>query len=309
MIALAFAALLAASAPIETFVELPGPLKGTQLAPAGRAKGPAALILPGSGPTDRDGNNPLGVKGSTYRLLAEGLVAEGVTTVRMDKRGMFASAAAAADPNRVFIADLSTDANTWAADLKKRTDAPCVWLIGHSEGTLVAEVAAQSGKDLCGLVLVSGPGNSMGDTLRNQLKANPANAPILPQALPAIDALEAGRDVDVSGMHPALQRLFAPQVQAFEKAAFAYQPTQLLKAYKGPVLILQGTTDIQVLPSDAEKLKAAKPDATLVLLDGVNHLLKVAPADRAANLATYSDPSLPLAPGVGKTIADFIKSH
>jgi len=309
MLAIAFAALLAASAPLETYVQLPGPLKGTQLAPASGAKAPAALILPGSGPTDRDGNSPLGVKGSTYRLLAEGLAAEGVTTVRMDKRGLFASGAAAADPNRVFIADLATDANAWAADLKTRVGAPCVWLIGHSEGALVAEVAARSGKDLCGLVLVSGPGESMADTLRAQLKANPANAPILPQALATIDALEAGRDVDVSGLHPALQQLFAPQVQAFEKAAFAYQPAGLLKAYKGPVLIVQGTTDIQVLPADAQKLKAAKPDATLVLLDGVNHLLKVAPADRAANVATYSDPSLALAPGVAKTIADFIKAH
>jgi pimeloyl-ACP methyl ester carboxylesterase len=309
MIALALAALLAAAPAVETFVELPGPLKGTQLAPTAGAKAPAALILPGSGPTDRDGNNPLGVKGSTYRLLAEGLAAEGVTTVRMDKRGQFASGAAAADGNRVFIADLAADANAWAADLKTRTGAPCVWLIGHSEGALVAEVAGQTGKDLCGLVLISGAGERLSDTLRRQLKAGLPPGPLLDTSLKNITTLEAGGEVDATGLPPGLQSLFAPQVQPFVRAVFAYDPPTLLKAYKGPVLILQGTTDLQVSTADAEKLKAAKPDATLVMLDGVNHVLKVAPVDRAANVATYADPSLPLAPGLARTLADFVKAH
>ncbi len=311
MLAIALAAVLSATAaaPVETFVEIPGPLKGTQLAPASGAKAPVALILPGSGPTDRDGNNPLGVKASTYRLLAEGLAAQGVTTVRVDKRGQFASGAAAADGNKVFIADLATDANAWAADLKKRTGAPCVWLIGHSEGALVAEVAGQTGKDLCGLVLVSGSGEKLGDTLRRQLKAVVPAGPILDQSLADIDTLEAGRDVDASSLPPGLQRLFAPQVQPFLKAVFAYDPTALAKTYKGPMLIVQGANDLQITPDNAKRLKAARPDATVVELEGVNHVLKVAPIDRAGNMATYADPSLPLAPNVAEAIAGFIKAH
>src|SRR5580658_7350269 len=104
MLALATAASPAGS-PIETVVEAPGPagpLRGTMLSPLG-ATGPAVLIIPGSGPTDRDGNNARGVKGSIYKLLAEGLAARGITTVRIDKRGMFGSAAAAADANAVTI--------------------------------------------------------------------------------------------------------------------------------------------------------------------------------------------------------------
>ncbi|HJV41128.1 alpha/beta hydrolase [Caulobacter sp.] len=312
MLAIAFAAALAATPaapPVETFVEIPGPLKGTQLAPAAGAKAPVAVILPGSGPTDRDGNSPLGVKGAIYRQLAEGLAARGVTTVRIDKRGQFASGAAATDGNRVFIADLAADANAWAADLKKRTGAPCVWLIGHSEGALVAEVAGQTGQDLCGLVLVSAAGEKFGDILRRQLKAGLPPGALLDQTLDNVAALEAGRDVDASAMPPGLQMLFAPQVQPFLKATFAYDPTQLLKAYKGPVLIVQGKTDIQVPTDSAERLKATQPDATLVELEGVNHVLKSAPADRAANVATYSDPSLPLAPAVPEAIAAFIKTH
>ena len=291
-------------------VELPGPLKGTLLKPEGKILA-TALILPGSGPTNRDGENPLGVSASTYRLLAEGLAGKGVATLRMDKRGMFASAPAAADPNRVFIADLAADANAWAAKAKAETGVSCVWLIGHSEGALVALVAAQTGKDLCGIVLISGPGRPLGEVLRQQLEANPANAPILPPALKALDELEAGRRADVSPLHPALaQGLFNPVVQDFLIAAFRYDPVALVRSYKGPVLVVQGTTDIQVSLEDAQLLTGARKGVAFAEIIGANHVLKTAPMDRAANIATYSDPALPLAPGVIDPIASFLlKPH
>lgn len=313
VIALPCAALAATTAPpVETFVDIPGgsgPLKGTMLSPAGVKHPPVVVILAGSGPTDRDGNSPLGVKGSTYRLLAEGLAGQGVASIRVDKRGMFASDAAAADPNRVFIDNLATDALAWAAKARAETGAPCAWLAGHSEGALVALVAGQNGKGVCGLILLSGAGRPLGTILRDQLQANPANAPILPQALHAIDELEAGRHVDAGQLHPALAQLFRADVQDFEINAMAKDPAKLIAAYQGPVLILQGSTDIQISVEDAKHLKAAQPKAQLSFLDGVNHLLKVAPADRAGNIATYSDPSLPLAPGVAETVAAFIKAH
>lgn len=292
-----------------TDVEIAGPLKATLLKPAGVAKPPVVVILPGSGPTDRDGNSPLGVRGSTYRLLAEGLAAQGVASLRMDKRGMFANAGAAPDPNRVFIDDLAVDALAWAAKARAETGAPCAWLAGHSEGSLVALVAGQKGEGLCGLILLSGSGRPYGTILRAQLKANPANAPLLDQALAALDALEAGKHADTSTMHPALLPLFHPVVQDFLINAMAKDPAGLIAAYGKPVLILQGSTDIQVLVEDANLLKAAQPKAELVVLEGVNHLLKAAPADRAANLATYSNPDLPLDPRVAPTIAAFIKAH
>ncbi len=302
MIASLFALAVVASQP----VAIAGPLHGTQ---TGDGKAPVALIMAGSGPTDRDGNNPLGVKAAPYRMLAEALAGDGITTVRADKRGMFESAAASADPNKVFPAILAADAHAWAADIRKRTGAPCVWLIGHSEGGLEAMIAGQDGTDLCGVILVAAPGRRLGDVVREQLRANPANAPILPDALGAIDALEKGQDVDVSKMHPALQQLFAPAIQPFWKAAMAYDPTKLVAGIKGPVLIVQGKTDIQVSVADAEVLKAARPDATLVEIEGVNHLLKAAPADRAGNLATYGNPDLPIAPAVVDAIAGFINGH
>ena len=100
MMILILAAALAAAPPVERQLTAPGPLAplaGTLLDAGKRA--PVVIIIPGSGPTDRDGNQPLGVTSSSLRMLAQGLAARGVTTVRIDKRGMFGSKAAIANPN------------------------------------------------------------------------------------------------------------------------------------------------------------------------------------------------------------------
>lgn len=309
-IILALAAALAAMGqPTATPMEAPGPkgpLRGTLIAPAGTAA--VVLIIPGSGPTDRDGNNPLGIRAATYRLLAEGLASRGIGSVRIDKRGVFGSKEAVADPNAVTISDYAADVSSWVAAIRKRTGSECVWLLGHSEGGLVA-LAAREQKDVCGLILVATPGRRAGDILREQLRANPANAPILDQALAAIDQLEAGRPVDTAGMHPALMPLFAPQVQGFVINLFSLDPAGMLKGYSRPVLILQGQRDLQVGEVDARKLAAADPEAKLVLLPSVNHVLKnVATEDRAANAATYTNPDLPVAPAALNAIAEFITS-
>jgi uncharacterized protein len=308
---LLFMAVMAATPSIaaETYLEAPGPagpLKGTMLSPAS-AGAPMVLIIPGSGPTDRDGNNPLGVKASTYRLLAEGLAARNIGTVRIDKRGLFASSAAVADPNAVIIDDYVADVEAWTTVIRKQTAVPCVWLLGHSEGGLIALVAAQKMTAICGLVLVAAAGRPHGEILREQLRANPLPPPVLAQAMAAIDALEAGQRVDVAHMNPGLMPLFAPQLQGFLISLFSYDPAKLIATVSKPVLIMQGKRDIQVSIEDAERLKQAAPKAELALLPDTNHVLKTVLSDnRQANVATYADPSLPLAPGVVDAVVSFV---
>jgi pimeloyl-ACP methyl ester carboxylesterase len=311
-IAFAFVAGVARAALVETQVEAKGPagaLAGTMLAPQGKLSA-LVLIIPGSGPTDRDGNSPLGIIAAPYRLLAEGLASSGLATVRIDKRGMFGSAAATPDANAVTIADYVSDVRSWIAALRKLTDVHCVWLLGHSEGGLVALAAAQQSPDLCGLILVATAGRPMGEVLREQLKANPANAALLAQAMPAIDSLEAGLRVDTSRMDPALMPLFAPPVQPFLINAFSYDPAKLVANAHRPVLILQGLRDIQVNEADARRLKAADPEATLTLVPDTNHVLKsVTSDDVPANVATYANSALPIAPGVIEAIVSFVGTH
>lgn len=275
----------------------------------GPGRGPVAVILPGSGPTDRDGNNRYGIKTNAYRQLSDRLAEQGIASLRPDKRGMFESADAAADPNAVYIDILAADARLWAREAKTLMKAPCAWLAGHSEGALVALIAAQDSKDICGVILIAGPGRPFGVILREQLRANPTNAPYLDEAFRIISELEAGRKADISKLPAGYASLFHPVVQDYLIRLMAKDPAALAAAYKGPVLILQGTTDIQVSQEDAGALKAAQPSAKLVLIEGMNHVLKTAPAERAANLATYADPALPIDPALAPAIAAFIKAH
>lgn len=304
MLSLILAAALL-SDPVATPVTLPSqpaPLHGTLLAPSETRA--AALIIAGSGPTDRDGNSGLGVTASSYRLLAEGLAAHGVATVRTDKRGVAASAAAAGGREEdLRFTHYADDARAWAAETARLTGRPCAWLIGHSEGAMVALVAASRDDEaICGLVLLSGAGRPIGAVLREQLAGVPE--PFLGQALAILAELEAGRPV--AEVPPQLAALFRPSVQPYMISWLPLDPAALVAAYPGPVMIGQGTTDIQVGVADAQAMAAARPDATLTIWEGVNHLLKIAPADRAANAATYRDPDLPLAPGVVDDVAGFI---
>jgi len=283
-----------------------GPLAGTLLN-AGEGS-PVVVIIPGSGPTDRDGNNPLGVTAAPYRLLAEALAEKGVSSVRIDKRGMFGSKAAVADANAVTIADYASDMHAWARVVRKQAGVSCIWLLGHSEGGLVALAAAQSSADICGIVLVSAPGRRMSDILREQLRANPANAPVMNDAMLAIEKLEKGKRVEVSAMHPALQALFGPPVQSFLIDMFAKDPAALASKISKPMLIVGGGRDIQVSELDAQALSAAQPKATLKMIPAMNHVLKdVATDDRTANMATYADPSLPVNAALVETIAGFLR--
>jgi hypothetical protein len=278
-----------------------------QAPPGGVQGAPVAIIIPGSGPTDHNGNSPLGISAAPYQMLAHALAPLGVTTVRIDKRGMFASSAGG-DPNHVLLSGYADDIRAWIAAARAQTGAPCVWIIGHSEGGLVALVTAQKPENICGLVLISTPGLPLADILRMQLKSNPANAPILAEALADVDKLAAGQHIDQSTMNPALAGLFRADVQDFIIDEFKIDEPALAAAFKGQILVVQGENDLQVTPADAQRLAGARPGIRLVLVPGMNHVLKQAPADRAGNAATYTNADLPLSPGLADQIAAFIKS-
>lgn len=268
---------------------------------------PVILIVPGSGPTDRDGNNPLGVNANTYKHLAEQLAAQGVSTVRVDKRGMFASAGAG-DPNSVTVESYAADYRLWVRVTRAATGAPCVFLLGHSEGALMVSAAAIGQSDVCGLLLVSGAGRAFGDVLRAQLEANPANAPLLDQALAAIRELEGGRPADRKHFHPAIAWLFEPSLEGFLISVMAADPAKLARAAAVPTLVIQGTTDLQTTTADAKALAEAT-GGRLAIIEGVNHVLKEAPSDPALNLTTYAVPDIPVAEPVIDAIMDFIRAY
>lgn len=266
----------------------------------------AALIIAGSGPTDRDGNSALNLRSNVYKLLAEGLAAKGISTLRYDKRGVGASQAAMTTELDLRFQTYVDDAKAWAHELSVRAGAQRVWLIGHSEGALIAERAAEQNPEICGLILISGAGRKASDVLREQLGAMLPD-PLKQQAFDAILELESGRLI--ASPPPQLLALFRPSVQPYMISWLSLDPAAILAALKQPVFILQGDTDIQVSVEDARRLAAARSDTQLVILNGVNHILKVAPPERAANMETYNNPDLPLAPDVVDTVVNWIKQH
>ncbi|SJM64167.1 Hydrolase, alpha/beta fold family [Brevundimonas diminuta 3F5N] len=302
MLTLAAALLLS---PVSTPVELastPAALQGTLLMPEGQMRA-AAVIIAGSGPTDRDGNSPVGVTGGVYHQLAEGLAERGIATVRFDKRGIAASAPAATGEANLTFDTFIDDAKAWARQTAQKTGAPCVWLIGHSEGALIAQAAAADNPGVCGLVLLSPVGVRANIELRRQLE--PKLPPtVKPEVDHILSELEAGRTVMETP--PYLAALFRPSIQPYLISYFVVDPQALIAAYDRPVLLGHGSTDIQVVPANSETLLAAQPKAERIVFEGLNHILRQAPADPAGNAATYGDASIPLGAEVVPAVADFI---
>ncbi len=281
-----------------------GPLTGSYLGAGKMAQ--VVIIVPGSGPTDRDGNNPMGVSSSSYKLLAEALASKGISSLRIDKRGMFGSAKAITDANAITIADYAADVAGWSTAAMKESGRSCAWVAGHSEGGLVALTAAQTQSNICGIILIASPGRNLADVLSEQIHANPVNTVIFADADRGIAALRSGQKIDVSGMHPALQGMFAPQVQGYLIDLFSYDPAKLAKSAKQPILIVDGGRDIQVKAADGDAIAAAQPTAKRITIDAMTHTLKrVDSDDQAANIATYSNPSLPIMPELVEAIAAF----
>ncbi|ABS62882.1 alpha/beta hydrolase fold [Parvibaculum lavamentivorans DS-1] len=305
LFALAFAADAMAEPWSEREVTVDGglaPLHGTLTLPEGDGPVDAALILPGSGPTDRNGNFPEG-NNNSLRLLARSLGDAGIASLRIDKRGVGASAQAAPKEEDLRAETYVDDAVQWLEFLDKEPRIRRLYLIGHSEGALLATLAAQK-KPVAGLVLIAAIGRPAPDVLREQV-ATGNMEPQLRQASDTILAkLERGEThEEVPGQ---LDALYRPSVQPYLISWFKYDPAAELAKLSMPVLLIRGTHDLQVRQADADALAAARPDATLLAIEEMNHVLKIAPADRAENIRFYSDPGAPLAPGLADAITDFI---
>ncbi len=283
-----------------------GALHGTLCVPAGQGTRDAVLIWSGSGPTDRDGNSALGLRNNSLKMLAQALAEEGYVSVRTDKRGVGASARAAPPESEHRFEFYVDDAVRWANYVKELPRIRNVFLLGHSEGALVATMAAQRYR-AAGLVLVAGAGFRAPDILRRQIAAPEGAMPenLLSETHALLDALEQGRQV--ASVSTELHAAYRPSVQPYLISWFGYDPVAELAKLGLPTLIVQGTTDFQVSIEDAERLKAARADIRLVAVEGMNHVLKTAPVDRQDNYATYFKPMLPLSPGLMPPIVDFLR--
>lgn len=282
-----------------------GMLEGTLVYPTSPAPWPVVLLMSGSGPTDRDGNTA-GLPGpnNSLRMLAEGLAAHGITSVRYDKRGIAASRAAGPAETELRFETFADDAAAWIRQLRTDPRFATITVVGHSEGSLLGVLAVQrAGADA--FVSIAGVGRPAAQVLHQQIVAH-APPQLVAESDRILQQLNSGKTVDT--VPAALGALFRPSVQPYLISWFRYDPAAQLRALHVPVLIAQGTTDLQVTVEDARLLAAAKPDATLLIVAGMNHVLKMVPPDVATQVRSYSDPSLPIATELVDAVARFVKT-
>lgn len=286
---------------IEEVVSI-GQLKGTLTTPKKKTK-TAILQIAGSGPTDRDGNSAIGLTNNSLQMTAHSFAEAGYAVLRYDKRGIAESKNAVDDPSTLRFDDFIEDAKSWLTFLSERGYQNLI-VVGHSQGSLVAIKAAQNNPKVKGLISIAGVADEIGYALVKQLQVQ---APVLvEQAQIALDSMRDGHTV--KKVHPLLGSLFGPQIQDFLRSYMAYTPAEEIVKLSIPVLVVNGTTDLQVSEEDAEKLKESYREAKLLIIEKMNHVLKDAPGnDMAANAATYNQPELPLSEGLMEGMISFIK--
>jgi alpha-beta hydrolase superfamily lysophospholipase len=279
-----------------------GELFGSLLLPKSDSPVPVVLIISGSGPTDRDGNNPDGGRNDSLKRLAWVLAKHNVASVRFDKRGVAASLAATPDERNLSVDAYVADAVAWSRQLKADPRFGPLILLGHSEGALIAALAApQAGA--AAVISLSGSARPIDQVLRQQL-ARQLPPALMQRSNELLDSLKAGHPDD--NVPAPLQVIFRPSVQPYLISLFREDPAAAFARLKMPALIVQGSNDMQVQVDDARQLNLAKPDASLALIDGMNHVLRIVPNDVKRQLASYKDPNLPLAAELGTRILEFI---
>ncbi len=302
-IAAAFAVLLSISVSVvnacaeESRITV-GAIDAILTIPPGVERPPVALLIAGSGSTDHDGNGPQ-IKPATLKKLSEQLLARNIATLRYDKRGAGGWKAELGRPEDFRFKDYVDDAVALVNYLRGSGKFSKVVLVGHSEGGLVAILAARR-VPVDRLVLLATAARRQGDLLKAQLEKQLAPDMFAPIAK-AIDAIMAGQIVDP--LPPGLA--IPPSMQPGIASAFTEDPIDPLRKIEVPTLIVGGGRDHQVARLDFIALSAAAPAAKTLWLVDMNHVLNDV-SDEADDLAAYGQSERPLDSTLIDAVATFI---
>lgn len=281
----------------------PGNLYGTLNVPENFSS-TIVLIISGSGPTDRDGNSVGAVgKNNSLKYLAENLAKEGIPSLRFDKRGVGKSASAIIQEQDLRFDTFIDDAIDWGFQILNDVRFKRLIIAGHSEGSLIGMVVAQE-LEATGYISLAGAGFPIDDVITEQVKGE--SDELQEEVASIFVKLREGKTVDE--VSPDLISIFRPSIQPYFISWIKYQPAKEITKLSMPILLINGTTDIQVSVENAQELYSAKPSSSLVIIEGMNHVFKKAPEDRDKNMATYINPELENVPKLNETIVNFIKS-
>ena len=280
-----------------------GEIEGTLTLPLEKDYETVAIIIAGSGPTDRNGNNPVGGDNNCLKMLAHSLGQQGIATLRYDKRGVAESQSLLQKEEDLIFDNYIEDLNLWIDKLDNDNRFKNVVIIGHSEGALIGAVSTLQ-RDVKGYISIAGSGDNAADALERQLKAQ--SEVIYQHCRPIIEDLKIGKLT--SNPSSELESLFRTSVQPYLISWFKYDPCKVIEEINVPVLLLQGENDLQVTLEDAKKLQEVNPQCKLVVIENMNHILKDATKDVKGNLETYSNPKLTLNKELVEEVILFIKA-
>lgn len=286
----------------ETEIEINPLLKGTLFSPETTgSKTKLVILVAGSGPTNRNGNQ-LGMPNNSLKFLAEGLAKDGNAVFSYDKRSIALAIAGKADESSMRFEDFISDTKEVITYFRAKKQYAKIIVAGHSEGALIGLVASED-HNADGYVSLAGAGRPIDEIIVDQIAAQ---LPTLrEESRNNFDKMRKGETFEAN---PMLQSIFHDSVRPYLLSWMKYNPADEIRKLKIPVLIVNGTKDLQVKVPEAELLKKAKPDAKLAIIDNMNHVFKEIKGDDTENFQSYKNPDLPVIPALIDAVNQFIKS-
>ena len=283
-------------------IEINSLLKGTLYSPLKQSKKTNLVILiAGSGPTDRDGNQK-GLTNNSLKLLAEALANNGIAVYSYDKRIFAQIASGKLDEASLSFDNFIDDAKAVIQYFKNQKKYHSITIAGHSEGALIGMVAADGNAD--GYISIAGAGRPIDEVLVEQIGKQ---APFLKEEVQKnLETLKSGTTFELKNQ--MLASLFRASVQPYMISWIKYNPQSEIKKLHVPTLLINGDKDIQVSVNDAQLLQQAKPEVQLKIISNMNHIFKEIKGDEAENKASYTNPDLPISKELPIIITTFIQS-
>jgi alpha/beta superfamily hydrolase len=273
-------------------------IDGTLLTPNNLEKPNLAIIIAGSGPTDRNGNQNF-MQNNSLKKLAESLTIKGIATFRYDKRIVKQILKNKVDPNIKFD-DFVTDAISVIEYFKIENAYSNIYVIGHSQGSLIGMLAAKDRAD--GFISLAGAGQSIDEVITEQIgNMDPS---LINATKKAFKSLKEGK---TTTDYPApLAPVFRADVQPFIMNWMEYNPQTLIKSLEIPVLIINGTKDLQVSVDEAQLLNNALETSKIKIIEKMNHVLFIIEGDQLVNSKSYNESSRKISEELITTILSFI---
>ena len=273
-------------------------IDGTLLIPNNSEKPNLVIIIGGSGPTDRNGNQNF-MRNNSLKKLAEGLSNNNIATYRYDKRIVKQLKHGNIDKNIMFD-DFVTDAGSVIDYFKKTHSFNKIYVLGHSQGSLVGMLAAKNKAD--GFISIAGVAQPIDSIVIEQIEKT---YPVFTNDAKRIfTTLRTGKKTD--DYPKELAAIFNKDIQPFMINWMQYNPVDEIKKLKLPILIIAGTSDLQVEVKEANLLKEAVPSASLKIIDKMNHVMVPIQGDNLENSKSYDEPLRKLSPELIEDITEFV---